>query len=360
MLEPALKPPVTVSMAFVSGMLSAVRDRGFPWEEWLDAVGIDASLLLEPDARVTADQYIDLFRLLRDQLGDEGLGFFSRPMRPGCYAMVMRSLLSSPTLERATMRLAAGYGLLLDDARFDCVREGDLLALRLHLPPQSTVERGYVHEFLLRVFLHSLVWLSGGLLRATGIDFACARPPHAGEYATVFPGEVRFEQPASALWFNHADLQGPVRRDADALRDFLARAPGHVVLPRRTDRAMVTRVREHLQRERPRWPDLPAVADALHMSVSSIQRRLAAEGSSFQQVRNELRRDLAVVRLNTSAAPLAEVAQELGFTDNAAFQRAFKAWTGTAPGAYRSRPKPQVTPPSSARARQVKRSVSRP
>lgn len=336
MPEHVLKPPATVAMAFVKGMVAAVRDRALPWQEWLRALGVQPELVDEPEARVTADQYIALYRLLRDRLGDEGLGFFSRPMRPGCYALVMRALISATTLERAAVHLADGYTLLLDDAHFACERTQDALVLRLQLPAQPTADRAYVHEFMLRVLLHSLVWLSGGVLRAHRLDFGCARPRHAHEYATVFPGEVRFGQPASALWFAPQALAGPVRRDAAALREYLAQAPGHVVLPRRTDRPTLARVRTHLQRERPHWPDLPAVADALHMSVSSLQRRLAAEGSSFQEVRNELRRDIAVVRLNTSAAPLAEVALELGFTDNAAFQRAFKAWTGTAPGAYRS------------------------
>lgn len=329
-------------MPFVKGMLSVARDRHLAWNEWVQALGIESALIDKPDARVTADQYIALYLLLRERLDDEGLGFFGRSMRPGSYALVMRSLISGPTLERAARRLASGYDLLLDDARFDCIRDGKLFALRLFLPARATREPAYVHEFMLRVFLHSLVWLSGGSLRAQRIDFACAAPPHAAEYATVFPGEIRFEQTASALWFETKQLSEPVRRDAAALRNYLAQAPGYVVLPRRTDRLTVARVREHLQRKRPDWPDLPAVADALHMSVKTLQRRLAAEGSSFQDVRNELRRDLAVLRLNTSSAPLAEVALELGFADNAAFQRAFKTWTGSAPGAYRSRNTPQA------------------
>lgn len=343
MLEPVLKPPVTVSMAFVKGMLSAVPEPAPLWDAALRLLHIDPELLQAPEARVTADQYIALYRFVHEQLRDEGLGFFSRPMRPGSYALVMRSLITAPTLERAADRLARAYTLLLDDARFECVREGEgegedaRVALRMMLPAQPTPERAYVHEFMVRVFLHTLVWLSAGTLRARRLDFGCARPAHAHEYATVFPGEVFFGQDCSALWFAREDLAQPVRRDALALRDYLAKAPGHVVLPRRTDRTTLMRVRQHLQRARPHWPDLPAVAEVLHMSVSSLQRRLGAEGTSFQEVRNALRRDIAVVRLTTSAVPLAELAQELGFADNAAFQRAFKAWTGSAPGAYRSR-----------------------
>lgn len=337
MSERALKPPVTVSMAFVKGMLSAARDQQPDWTSWVEALGIQPELMDEPGARVTADQYIALYRVLRARLNDEGLGFFSRAMRPGSYALVMRSLISASTLAHAARRLANGYGLLLDDAGFDVAPDGALLGLRLFLPAQTTREPAYVHEFMLRVFLHSLVWLSGGELRARRIDFACAAPPHAGEYATVFPGAVTFGQPASALWFDAEALAGPVQRDSAALREYLAKAPGHVVLPRRTDRRMIARVRQYLQQARPAWPDLPAVADALHVSVKSMQRKLLAEGSSFKEVRNELRRDIAVQRLNTSTVPLAAIADELGFADNAAFQRAFKAWTGTAPGTYRSR-----------------------
>ncbi|MEJ6668632.1 MAG: AraC family transcriptional regulator, partial [Alcaligenes aquatilis] len=95
------------------------------------------------------------------------------------------------------------------------------------------------------------------------------------------------------------------------------------------------RVREYLQRTRPSWPDLGITARALHMSTATLQRRLAMEGTSFQSLKDELRRDMAIIRLNAHSMSFAELAQELGFKDSAAFQRAFKAWTGVAPGAFR-------------------------
>ena len=71
------------------------------------------------------------------------------------------------------------------------------------------------------------------------------------------------------------------------------------------------------------------------MSNSTLQKHLANEGTSFQSLKDTLRRDIAVVRLNTSSVSLAALADELGFADSAAFQRAFKSWTGSAPGNYR-------------------------
>jgi AraC-like DNA-binding protein len=335
--EPVLRSPVTVATPFVRGMLSAAVDAGYPVDRWLLGAGVDPANVKVTDSAVTADQYIDIYRLAMQGMHDEGLGFFRRPMRPGCYAMVMHSMMDASTTEHAMHRLAHGFSLLLDDAQFECGRHGDEVALRLHLPAQPRRERDYVHEFMVRICLHSLVWLQGGRLRARRIDFGMVEPPHAAEYRTVFPGAVAFGQPCSAIFFSAEELSRPLGRDAGALRDFLLQAPGHVVLPRRTDRTMASRVRRHLQRERPHWPDLPAVADAMHMSVSSLQRRLAADGTSFQALRNELRRDLALVRLTGSMVPLAELAHELGFEDTAAFQRAFKGWTGIAPGTYRDR-----------------------
>ena len=334
-MESVLRRADTVSMAFVRGMLSATQEC-IDVDALLHSVNIPIDLLHQADSRVTADQYIGLFQALSTRLNDEGLGFFSRPMRGGSYALAMRSTLHANSLLHSARRLAHAFNLFLDDAQFEVVEEGDWCAFRMTLPAQPTLARNYVHEFMLRVFLHSLVWLSSGVLRAQRLEFACPAPEHAKEYATVFPGDVHFDRPHSAMWFSTSDLSHPVRRDAQNLQEYLRLAPGHVVLPRRTDQHMVARVRQHLQSARPHWPDLIQVAEAMNMSVSSLQRRLLSEGATFQAVRSELRRDLALLRLSTTDIPLAEIAHELGFADNAAFQRAFKSWTGTAPGAYRS------------------------
>ncbi len=193
----------------------------------------------------------------------------------------------------------------------------------------------HLHELLLRVFWRLLAWLAGGRLPAARFDFAFESPPYAGSYGKIFPAPLQFEQRQSAFWFDAALLQHPVRRDETALRAFLTDAQANVVLPRRADDVVSTRVRSHLQQAQPAWPDLAATADALHMAASTLQRRLAIDGTSFQALKDELRRDLAIVRLNTSTVPLTALAYDLGFADSAAFQRAFKRWTGSAPGAYR-------------------------
>ena len=71
------------------------------------------------------------------------------------------------------------------------------------------------------------------------------------------------------------------------------------------------------------------------MSVRTLSRRLAAEGTHFQAVKDEFRRDFAIQALTRSERPLLAIADELGFQDLACFSRAFKGWTGNSPAAYR-------------------------
>lgn len=329
-----LQSPVTIPIAFVQGMLSGARSRGLGCEAFLADAGIDPDLLAQPGARVTADQYVALFQSLTDRLNDDLLGFLSHPLRRGSFALIVRSAAGEDTLGLAMRRAGRTFGLLQTEVELQLVDAGPLAGLRLHFNDPAAAQLVFLHELLLRIFWRLLAWLAGGRLPAERFDFAFANPPYAGSYGRIFPAPLHFAQPQSAFWIDARQLQQPVRQDRAAVRAFLADARANVIVPRRTD-LVSERVRLHLQKAQPAWPDLGATAEALHMAASTLQRRLASDGTSFQALKDALRRDLAIVRLHTTTVPLAALADELGFSDSAAFQRAFKHWTGSSPGAYR-------------------------
>lgn len=331
-------PPVTIPIMAVHGLLSGVAggsDRG--WIERLaERAGISPALLRESGARVTGQQYVDLFRSLMERLDDECVGLLSRPLRRGSFALVARSAIGAPDLAVAMKRMRQGFGLLIDDVTFEVVEEGDLTGLLLTPRPGLPQPGNFFFELLLRVCWRLLSWLKGRRLMAARFDFCFLEPDYAAIYADIFPGPLRYAQKGTAVWFERAALAAPVRRDAAALETFLSASPANLVLPWLGERTTSGRVYALLRNAGPAWPDLPSTAESLHMSVSTLQRRLSAEHTSFQAIKDQLRRDLAIVWLGTRAEPLANLAAELGFTDCAAFQRAFKCWTGSPPGAYRS------------------------
>lgn len=336
-VESRMKAPVSVSIAFVQGMLAGVQARRMAPEPLLAEAGIDAALLNQAGARVTGEQYVALYRVLNERLNDDGLGFYSRPLRRGSFPLILRSALGAPDLEAAMRRMARTFGLLQDDMALLPLRDHGLAGWGMSFTRAGAERPRFMHEMLLRMFWSMVAWLTAARLPTVRFDLAFDRPAYADSYRHVLPGEVRFGQAMSAFWFDANLLRSPIRRDEAALRSFIAHIQRNVVLPRRNDGGVGNRVRLHLQGAMPEWPDLAGTAHALHMSVSTLQRHLAAEQTTFQALKDELRRDLAIARLNTSEVPLAVLAGELGFSDSAAFQRAFKVWTGSPPGSYRRR-----------------------
>jgi AraC-like DNA-binding protein len=331
----ATDAPVTISIAFVQGMLQGVHARGEPVDEYLADAGIAVELLDQPAGRVTPEQYIALFRSLTERRNDDMLGLLSRPLRRGSVALIFRAATSAGTLDIAMRRAARTFALLQDDVALEPVRDGALAGWALRFNDAHREQQAFLHEVLLRVFWRLLAWLAGGKMPVSRFDFAFEVPPYASQYSLVFPAQLQFEQPLSALWFDAELLKQPVRRDERALRQFMANAQTYVILPRRESDDVSGRIRNYLQRMQPAWPGLATCAEALHMSTATLQRRLAQEGTSFQSLKDDLRRDLAISRLHTSSISVAALASELGFADSAAFQRAFKNWTGSAPGPYR-------------------------
>lgn len=332
-----LHPPITIPIAAVQGMLSGVcTHQPADWVTGMvEQAGISPTLLTQDAARVTGEQYVKLFALLMDSLDDECLNLLSRPLRRGSFALVARSTQGAPSLAVALGRISHGFGLLLSDVSTHVVHDGTFTGLALTLRTGVQPLQNFLYELVLRVCWRLLAWLRGSKLTPRHFDFCFAEPTYVGIYGPIFPGSLRFGQQSSVVWFDKAALASPVCRDAQALQAFLTDSPANVVLPWYGNRAVSARVQTLLRRTCPVWPDLSATASSLHMSVSTLQRHLANEGTSFQSLKDGLRRDLAIVRLTTGSVPLAKLATDLGFSDSAVFQRAFKTWTGSPPGVYR-------------------------
>jgi AraC-like DNA-binding protein len=328
--------PATLHVVFVHGMLSGVRMRGEPVGRYLEAAGIPRPVLDDPDARVTMGQYIALYRSLINLREDECLGFLSRALKPGSFALVSRSALGAADLEVAIRRFSRTFRLLQDDVTVVLQRKHGLAALALDFQAGSAMASSvFLHEMLLRIFWQLAAWFAGGQLPAVSFTFAFEAPAHAARYNAIFPGAHDFRQAHTAVWFDDAWLKAPVRRDEAALRMFLADAQTSVLLPQRGANVVGARVCRYLSRTQPDWPNLAVTAAALNMSVSTLQRRLALEGTSFQVLKDALRTDIAIAQLRGNRMTLPQLAQQLGFADVAAFQHAFKRWAGRPPGAYR-------------------------
>ena len=335
----------TVAIGFVTGMLAGMTRAGYDPTPLLTATGIDASRLVAPAARIPLAAYAELYNRVAAALDDEACGLFSAPLRCGGFEFLARALLGARTLEEALARLSRFLRVLLPDMTASVSRNGNhaLLCIAENRPLAETVDDGgrvFAFEWLLRLIHGLACWLAGRGLALDAVAFPYPRPPHAADYALIYTANSTFDarQPAVLVARFQANLLDlPVRRDEEALQRFLDGAPGRIATLYRRDRDTVVAVRDRLRMALPALPGLDEVAAALHVSPRSLHRRLAEEGANFRQIKDALRRDLALARLAKSDAPVATIAAELGYADPSAFYRACVEWTGSAPSDYRAR-----------------------
>lgn len=176
--------------------------------------------------------------------------------------------------------------------------------------------------------------LTGRELGGT-IDLVIPAPDYASRLGQSL-SSLRFGQRDNRLTFDASVLDLPlVMADPVALR--LAREQCERALDALGPAPIAGRVRAMLPRRERGFRSLGEVADALGMSTRTLKRRLAEEATSFSDVTEDARRERAMELLQTTELPLDEIAERLGYSDQANFGRAFRRWTGGTPAAFRRR-----------------------
>jgi AraC-like DNA-binding protein len=146
----------------------------------------------------------------------------------------------------------------------------------------------------------------------------------------------------NVIVFRAADAQRPfVTRNAELL-GMLAPQFEEELKQESENENFIERVRLAIQQKLTgRRPAIEDIADALHISSRTLQRRLQDEGSSFQKVLEEARHQLARHYLNNSVLELNEAAYLLGYVDSNSFVRAFRTWEGIPPARWREQQRAQ-------------------
>jgi AraC-like DNA-binding protein len=327
----------TVSMYFVNAAVR--RLDALARQRVLAAAGIPEALLLSPNARVLAPSFSALWLAVARELDDEFFGLDHRRMNVGSFALLCQAVAACQKLDRALKRMLRGFSLFFDDVRAELSVVGSAAELRVINQIADPLSRQFADETFL-VLVHGLLcWLAGRQVELHRVDFAYERPAHAGEYTVMYSQHVKFNAPFTAMHFDAQVLSSLVSQSTSTLSEFLRTAPQSVFLKYKNQGSWTARLRRRLRdcAGTDAWPVLPDLAAELHTTPTTLRRRLEAEGTSYQRIKDQLRNDLAIDRLCNSALSIEEIGAELGFHDASVFHRAFKRWNGLQPGEYRRR-----------------------
>ncbi|MFC6296690.1 helix-turn-helix domain-containing protein [Pseudomonas sp. CCM 7893] len=326
----------TISIHLVREALLQSCAPGAATDEVLNKVGIDPALLEQPAARVPAMAYARLWRLLARRMDDEFFGMDPRKLKSGSLAFLCRASMAQLSVGAGLETGLAFLSLMLERMPAQLVRQQSLAEIVL-LEPEPEPKRAFTY-FAYWIIVHGVAcWLAGRRIPILAIELRCPQPPFCDDYQVMFSDNLRFDRPRTRMIFSADCLDGPIKRSAEELKRFLARAPANILVKYRDPDSLAMHIKNDLrQMPAESWPETEGLAVTLCISASTLRRRLAEEGQTYQGLKDSVRKELAIIWLADPEISFVEIATRLGFADVSSFYKAFRKWSGSNPGHYRS------------------------
>lgn len=312
---------------------------GLDCEALLARHGLSTAMLQERDLRVPHRSSTALMREAMAMAGDPAIGVrAARCEEPGDFDVVEYAAANCASVGDA-LKLAARFMALWHDG---IVMELDVV------PPLATLRvRGIGGmaqdpagvEFLFASLLAYGSRSVGHATRPLRVDFAHPAPPGLEDlkiYEEVFR-EVRFDRDEHAMWINSAALDLPHRAPDRSLLQILTHHADGLL------RQLSSRPHGFAERARATISETlvagnssaDQVARRLAVSLRTLHRRLAEEGTSHGELVDDVRRTQAMLHLSSNRFSIGEISFLLGFAHPNGFHKAFKRWTRMTPAQFR-------------------------
>jgi AraC-like DNA-binding protein len=326
----------SISVYFARAVLKNAVAQGLDPISLLRKTRISPRLLMEEDARISAERFADLQVNTMLAMGDEALGYVSRRMPIGCWSMMCHAVIGCETLGQAMARYCRFYQLFEFGVNPHLAVDGDETRLSVVNMDATAQPNAYMIELLLFNAHRFSSWLIQEHLPLQQVDLAYPAAAQLKDYRAMFLGNpVNFEQEHSQLVLSSALLDRRITQTEQSLRHFL-RHPVLMLLAQTYDQnSWTAQVRELVHQNLIDMPELNDVAAMLEVHPQTLRRRLSAEGATFKEVKSQVRRDTALHFLGKQGLSIEEIAHRAGFSESSAFIRAFKGWTGVTPYTYR-------------------------
>jgi AraC-like DNA-binding protein len=308
----------------------------------LTPIGFDP-VAAAPDDRVSVATYLNVTDRLLAQPGTDAMGLEVgvRTGSPREQGILGYTMLSCSTLLQA-LQLWQRYNALWPlwqwpfDGSFR--QQGDTATLELVEPEHRVVSerlRVYGIEVWMGNWVATFSDLFGDGAHFSEAELAYPDPGYKARYEEVLRCPVRFGRPASLLHFPATLPRRPVHEGNDLVRAFCEQECSKMLADMQPQGGIIDRIRHILLRHAGQFPGMEVVADKLHMSERSLRRKLDAMDSSFKDILDDVRMHLASQYLTGSSMKTQQISELLGYSEVAAFNRAFKRWYGVPPSVHR-------------------------
>ena len=315
----------TVSLSWVNTVIAAAERQGVPSADLLARAGIASECLGAP--RGPVDAITRLWRTAAALTGDAAFGLNTgRQVGPGSFNVVSFILLSSATLRSAIGQLQEYQRLISDGGRFQMLA-GEQHSWLIYHPQQGSLAFSpHQVESVLAAAVCFSRWVTGQPLKPVRVQFSHGQIGPLSAYA-------QFEQAFNGLLLDNTVLDAPLPQ-ADAELAQLHRAHAAAQLAALSSPVLLrTRVEQWLSGALDgSVPGRAQAARQFGLGERAFARRLQDENVRYADLVDGVRHALACQAVAGGAEPFVRIARRLGFSEASAFNRAFRRWTGCAPG----------------------------
>jgi AraC-like DNA-binding protein len=332
-------PGHSVLAALDIGVLEAAGAIGLDVAALSQEAGIDPSWLSDPDNRVPLENHLRLWEVLARrgdglalgrELGMAGMGVVGYAMQHGTtvgeaydWLWRYRAVIHPDVVPRM-------------ERRSEPAGERIVFARPVPLPFARLREPVYAQA---AAIVAAFEGLSGTTVPPARVTFPMARPDDSDRHESFFACPVAWGGDELEVAFDASILDLPVPRSDARLFSYLARRADELLAALASESSHADRARREIVALLPQGePRLGVVAARMAVSERTLHRRLSEEGTRFALLVDDARRERALLLLEDRSLSCSEIAFLLGYSDPAAFFRAFKRWTGVPPQEYRERP----------------------
>ncbi len=319
-------------------VLTHAEELGLERRAMLRGSGLSETELSDPDSRIQVRKWLDLWRFIAASTGDPdvGLRLGSRlgVREVGLLGYLMQH---SATLGGALDRFARFFELWRESRAPRYRLAADRVEIGWSARLLSPLLERAVSDWMLSGLLSVLRGVTGRDLTPLEVQVPYARADHdLGAVRRFFAAPLRFQSPVGQLVLRRSDLDVPIQTADIELGRYLEQHATHIL------EGMVPGADVTGKVQRALWEGLKAgevsleeIASRLAMSPRTLQRRLNDESTSFSELRDEFRHEMANQLLGETELSIYEVAFLLGYSEPSTFYRAFRRWEGASPLQFR-------------------------
>lgn len=325
-----LPAPVGAIMVEVAG------DFGIAPAQVLEGTAIDEAALAAPDTRISMR---DQTRMLENCLrlsGDPGFALhFGSRIPVAALGELGYALMCCRNVQELMEVLGQYHRLISGSFRIEVLAGREIVSIRLVGGMLHEAAEPTDCEIFFAAAAASLRRLCALSDDALSVSLAYPDPGHGEQYRRLICRDVHFDAPDSRLSVDRRYLDVPLQFANPTLLKLYRKQCDELLAATSRSAGFSTEIRNYLLATPGRFPAFEEAADHLHVSPRTLRRRLDEEGTTYQRIVHELRRQLAETYLRDSMLSIAEIADMLGYNDVSNFRRAFVGWTGRSPAAFR-------------------------